>query len=92
MTRALTHAVRLDFAGAFYYHPLWFAVPPAVLYLRPQDAWRRRAGSGARQVLVIRWGRPSWPFTSTACSGSRPAIRVDFGASAVARLFARLTA
>ena len=69
MTRALTHAVRLDFAGAFYYHPLWFAVPPAVLYLAH---------------LAVYLYRLFWQ--------PDPAIRVDFGASAVARLFARLTA
>ena len=28
MTRALLSALRLDFASAFYYHPLWFAVIP----------------------------------------------------------------
>ena len=29
MTRACLSALRLDLAAAFYYHPLWFAVPIA---------------------------------------------------------------
>lgn len=33
MTRACLHALRLDFSGAFYYHPLWPAVPPLFLAL-----------------------------------------------------------
>ena len=33
MTRALLSALRLDFASAFYYHPLWFAVIPVFALL-----------------------------------------------------------
>ena len=31
MTRALIHALRLDFAAAFFYHPLWIGLIPAVI-------------------------------------------------------------
>ena len=42
MTRALLSALRLDFASAFYYHPLWFAVIPdfallLILYCRKKE-------------------------------------------------------
>lgn len=33
MTRACLHALRLDFAAAFAYHPLWLALPVAAFLL-----------------------------------------------------------
>ena len=33
MTRSLMYALRLDFKNAFHFHPLWFTVPPVVIYL-----------------------------------------------------------
>lgn len=33
MTRACLSALTLDFSAAFYYHPLWILMPPAILLL-----------------------------------------------------------
>lgn len=33
MTRAFVSVLRLDFAAAFYYHPLWCVLPPAAVAL-----------------------------------------------------------
>lgn len=43
MTRAVFSALRLDFAAAFYYHPLWCVLPPvavALLILREKGRLR----------------------------------------------------
>ena len=34
ITRALTCAVKLDFRGAFYYHPLWITIIPLIVTLK----------------------------------------------------------
>ena len=51
MTRALIHALRLDFVSAFYYHPLWIGLIPAaiayiVLYVKGKDR-------GAKILLIL---------------------------------------
>ena len=51
MTRALIHALRLDFASAFFYHPLWIGLIPAViayfwLYVKGKDR-------GAKILLIF---------------------------------------
>ena len=88
MTRALLHAARLDFIGAFYYHPLWFAVPPALLYLAHQDAWRLPGGKRTRQILIALLGAAFLAvYLYRLFWQANPAVRVDFGGSALARLF-----
>ena len=64
-----------------------------MLYLAHQDAWRLPGGKRARQILVILLGAAFLAvYLYRLFWQPDPAIRVDFGASAVARLFARLTA
>lgn len=52
MTRAHLALLRLDFAQAWYYHPLVFVTLPAVLYLAHQDAWNLPGGRRARRILL----------------------------------------
>lgn len=52
MTRAFEALLHLDIAGAFYYHPLFWTVPPAVLYLAHQTAWHLPGGKWARRILL----------------------------------------
>ncbi len=53
MTRAFQCALRLDFAGAFYYHPLFFIVPPAVLYFAHRSAWKLPGGRRTCTILLL---------------------------------------
>ncbi len=52
MSRALLCALRLDFAGAFHYHPLFWIVPPAVLYFAHRSAWHLPGGRRTCTVLI----------------------------------------
>ena len=51
MTRALTHALRLDFAAAFSYHPLWLAVIPAFAAIFTLRALKRERT--VKAVIII---------------------------------------
>lgn len=53
MTRALFRLLFLDFAGAWYYHPLVFVIPPAILYLVHRKAWRLPGGRKAATVVAV---------------------------------------
>lgn len=53
MTRACGALLHLDIAGAFYYHPLFWLVPPAALYLAHQSAWHLPGGPRARRVVLV---------------------------------------
>lgn len=44
MSRALFSLVKLDFAGAWYYHPLVFFLPLPLLYLIHRKAWKLPGG------------------------------------------------
>ena len=53
MTRACLRLVMLDFAGAWYYHPLVFVVPFSLLWLFHYKAFRLPFGeTGAKIVLI----------------------------------------
>lgn len=93
MTRAFEALLHLDIAGAFYYHPLFWAVPPAVLYLAHQTAWHLPGGKWARRILLGSLGaaffltylvRLFWMPDSP--------IAVQFGQSALYRLWQALSA
>ena len=52
MTRACLSALRLDLAAAFYYHPLWFAVPiaaPLLIIL----FWKRKRTAFYTTVAIL---------------------------------------
>lgn len=56
MTRAHLAALRLDFRGAFYYHPLWFLPVPLILCqaVRPGGFFRKpRWNTAAAAVLLV---------------------------------------
>ncbi|MBP3736369.1 MAG: DUF2752 domain-containing protein [Lachnospiraceae bacterium] len=54
MTRAMLCAARLDFAGAFYYHPLFFILPAAVLaYILRRHIPRKLLDYSAAAACVI---------------------------------------
>ena len=53
MTRALFRLLSLDFAGAWYYHPRVFVIPPAILYLVHRKAWRLPGGRKAATVVAV---------------------------------------
>lgn len=54
MTRALVSAIRLDFAAAFHYHPLWILLPPvALLWLCIGERRPRLARVGLIAVAVL---------------------------------------
>ena len=56
MSRALFCLVRLDFAGAWYYHPLAFFLPPAALWLIHRKAWRLPGGKRAAIAVAAALG------------------------------------
>ena len=56
MTRAHLAALRLDFRGAFYYHPLWFLPVPLILCqaVRPGGFFRKpKWNTAAAAVLLV---------------------------------------
>ena len=52
MTRAVTSCLRLDFAGAFYYHPLYPAAPFLVAYLFFEDMLPRHVSAALAAVFA----------------------------------------
>lgn len=53
MSRALFCLVKLDFAGAWYYHPLVFFLPLPILWLVHRKAWKLPGGRRAAIAVVI---------------------------------------
>ena len=53
MTRALLRLLSLDFAGAWYYHPLVFVIPLAILYLIHRKACKLPGGTKAAVTVAI---------------------------------------
>ena len=53
LTRAHLAALRLDFAAAFAYHPLFFTVIPAALYGFHKDVWHISLGKRVNRCLLI---------------------------------------
>ncbi len=84
MSRALISALKLDFASAFYYHPLWVLVLPtfAALVFCGIKKYRRAfliVGISAAVLVISVWAY-------RLISGS-PVVSFDFQNSAVYRVF-----
>lgn len=56
MSRALFCLVKLDFAGAWYYHPLVFFLPLPLLYLIHRRAWKLPGGRRAAIAVAVALG------------------------------------
>ena len=58
MTRALWSAFTLNFKDAFYYHPLWVLVPPAVVVFLfrkkiNEKVWKVLLGIGIAAFIIV---------------------------------------
>ncbi len=53
MSRAFWHILKLDFATAWYYHPLAFFLPLPILWLIHRKAWRLPGGKKSAIAVVI---------------------------------------
>ena len=51
--RAHFAAFRLDFESAFKYHPLFFVVAPAVLYIAHKNRFKKKLSDKAEGVLFL---------------------------------------
>lgn len=56
MSRALFSLAKLDFAGAWYYHPLVFFLPLPLLYLIHRKAWKLPGGKRAAIAVAAAIG------------------------------------
>lgn len=56
MSRALFSLAKLDFTGAWYYHPLVFFLPPAALYIVHRRAWKLPGGRRAAVAVAVALG------------------------------------
>lgn len=56
MSRALFCLVKLDFAGAWYYHPLVYFLPLPLLYLIHRRAWKLPGGRRAAIAVAVALG------------------------------------
>ena len=56
MSRALFSLVRLDFAGAWYYHPLVFFLPLPILWLVHRRVWKLPGGKRAAVIVIVALG------------------------------------
>lgn len=52
MTRALLHALQLDFKTAFYYHPLWPLTPVLILLILFNQKLGKKICSAALVVII----------------------------------------
>ena len=53
LTRAWKAALQLDFLSAFYYHPLFWFIPPLKLYTAHRSVLPRRLSKKAENILLI---------------------------------------
>ena len=53
MSRALFCLAKLDFAGAWYYHPLVFFLPLPILWLVHRKAWKLPGGTRSAVAVFI---------------------------------------
>ena len=53
MLRAAASLLKLDFAGAFHYHPLIFIMPPAACVLLARLAFNKRLPPKAEKILSV---------------------------------------
>ena len=56
MSRALFCLAKLDFAGAWYYHPLVFFLPLPALWLIHRRAWKLPGGKRAAIAVAVALG------------------------------------
>lgn len=56
MSRALFSLAKLDFAGAWYYHPLVFFLPLPLLYLIHRKEWKLPGGKRAAIAVAAAIG------------------------------------
>jgi len=52
ITRAIFAALRFDFKAAFSFHPLFFTVPPVVLYVAHRNVLKRRFSTKTEVALL----------------------------------------
>lgn len=87
MTRALFAALRLDFAAAFHYHPLWIGLPFAIFTL---IILRDRNRLAFRFTLYVCIALLLLTYILRICIDS-DIVSLDFRNGLIYRLFARVS-